>query len=99
MGHLAILGAGAWGTALARAQGERGEQTRLWTWQAEHAAVMQKEAENRAFWPGFALPDRVDPNADLEHTLRGANAVILVVPTAGFRDTLERAAPYIDQNA
>jgi len=99
MGHLAILGAGAWGTALARAQSERGEPTRLWTWQPEHAVAMQTERMNRAFLPGFALPPGVDANADLEHTLRGANAVILVVPTAGFRATLERARPFIDPTA
>ncbi|HKO48689.1 MAG TPA: NAD(P)H-dependent glycerol-3-phosphate dehydrogenase [Polyangiaceae bacterium] len=99
MAHLAILGAGAWGTALARTLAERGERTRLWTWQAEHAAQMQKERMNRAFLPGFSLPDAVEPNADLEHTLRGADAVILVVPTAGFRDTLELARPYIDSSA
>ncbi|HYQ29892.1 MAG TPA: 2-dehydropantoate 2-reductase N-terminal domain-containing protein, partial [Polyangiaceae bacterium] len=99
MGHLAILGAGAWGTALARSQSERGERTRLWTWQVEHAAQMQAERMNRAFLPGFSLPQGVDPNADLEHTLSGADAVILVVPTAGFRATLERAKPYIDPAA
>jgi len=99
MGHLAILGAGAWGTALARAQSERGERTRLWTWQAEHATQMREERMNRAFLPGFTLPEGVDPNADLEYTLTGASAVILVVPTAGFRDTLEHAKPYIDPTA
>jgi glycerol-3-phosphate dehydrogenase (NAD(P)+) len=99
MAHLAILGAGAWGTALARAQSERGELTRLWTWQAEHAAAMQVERVNTAFLPGFALPEGVEPNADLQHTLEGASAVILVVPTAGFRTTLEHAKPYIDPSA
>ena len=99
MAHLAILGAGAWGTALARAQSERGERTRLWTWQVEHAEEMRKERTNRAFLPGFSLPEAIDANADLEHTLDGANAIILVVPTAGFRATLEQARPYIDSTA
>jgi len=99
MGHLAILGAGAWGTALARVVLQRGEQPRLWTWQAEHAEAMQRERVNRAFLPGFALPDGIDANADLEHTLRGASAILLVVPTAGFRQVLEQARPYLEPNA
>ncbi|HYQ47068.1 MAG TPA: NAD(P)H-dependent glycerol-3-phosphate dehydrogenase [Polyangiaceae bacterium] len=99
MSHLAILGAGAWGTALARTLSERGEQTLLWTWQAEHAAAMQKERMNRAFLPGFSLPEAVEPSADLERVLRFANAVIIVVPTAGFRQTLERAKAYLDPSA
>jgi glycerol-3-phosphate dehydrogenase (NAD(P)+) len=99
MGHLAILGAGAWGTALARLQCERGEATRLWTWQAEHAEAMQRDRVNQAFLRGFSLPAGLDVSADLELTLRGASAVILVVPTAGFRDTLERARPFIEWDA
>ena len=99
MGHLAILGAGAWGTALARVLAERGEATRLWSWQAEHAAAVQSERVNRAFLPGFSLPEGITVSADLEPTLRGASAVILVVPTAGFRDTLLRAQPFIADDA
>jgi len=99
MGHLAILGAGAWGTALARVVLQRGEQPRLWTWQAEHAEAMQRERVNRAFLPGFALPAGIDANADLEHTLRGASAILLVVPTAGFRQVLEQARPYLEPSA
>jgi len=99
MSHLAILGAGAWGTALARSLSERGERTLLWTWQAEHAAAMQTERMNRAFLPGFSLPEGVEPSADLDHTLNGADAVIIVVPTAGFRQTLERAKAHIDPTA
>lgn len=99
MGHLAILGAGAWGTALARLIGEHEQPVRLWTWQAEHADAMQRERENRSFLPGFALPASVEPSADLQHTLNGADAVILVVPTAGFRQTLERACRFIAEDA
>ena len=99
MGHLAILGAGAWGTALARVLSERGEAIRLWTWQAEHAAALQRERVNRSFLPGFSLGEGIEVSADLEHVLRGANAVVLVVPTAGFRSTLEQARPFIAADA
>jgi glycerol-3-phosphate dehydrogenase (NAD(P)+) len=99
MGHFAILGAGAWGTALARVLAERGEATRLWSWQAEHVQAMQSERENRAFLPGFALPESIQPSNDLDYTLRGANAVLLVVPTAAFRSTLEKARPFLPSDA
>jgi glycerol-3-phosphate dehydrogenase (NAD(P)+) len=99
MGHVAILGAGAWGTALARVLAEHGEASRLWTWQPEHATAMQRDRENREFLPGFSLDAAIEPNADLEHTLHGANAVLLVVPTAAFRATLEQARPFIPDEA
>ena len=99
MGHLAILGAGAWGTALARVVAERGESARLWSWQAEHAEAVQRERVNRVFLPGFQLSAGIDVSADLQYVLGGANVVILVVPTAGFRETLERARPFFDATA
>jgi glycerol-3-phosphate dehydrogenase (NAD(P)+) len=99
MGHLAILGAGAWGTALARLLSERGEATRLWTWQGDHAEAMQRDRENHAFLRGFTLPAELLVSADLEFTLRSATAVVLVVPTAGFRATLEQARPFIESDA
>lgn len=99
MSHVAILGAGAWGTALARVLAEHGEASRLWTWQPEHAAALLRERENRAFLPGFSLPSEVEPSADLAHTLRGADLVLLVVPTAAFRATLELARPFIAADA
>ncbi len=60
---------------------------------------MQSERENRAFLPGFALPESIQPSADLEYTLSAANAVLLVVPTAAFRTTLENARPFLAPDA
>jgi len=99
MGQLAILGAGAWGTALARVLAERGEPTRLWSWQADHAEAMQRERENRSFLPGFPLPPVVSVSADLSVTLAGAETVLIVVPTAAFRSTLLLAQPFLHPTA
>jgi glycerol-3-phosphate dehydrogenase (NAD(P)+) len=99
MGHFAILGAGAWGTALARVLAERGEAPRLWTWQPEHAHAMARDRENRAFLPGFALSTAIVPSADLGHSLRAASAVLFAVPTAAFRSTLTQARPFIPDDA
>jgi glycerol-3-phosphate dehydrogenase (NAD(P)+) len=99
MGHVAILGAGAWGTALARVLAEHGEAPRLWTWQPEHAAELQRERENRQFLPGFSLGPAIEPTADLGRALSGADAALVVVPTAAFRSTLERALPFIPSDA
>jgi glycerol-3-phosphate dehydrogenase (NAD(P)+) len=99
MGHVAILGAGAWGTALARVLAEHGEAPRLWTWQSEHALAMRRERENREFLPGFPLPEAIEPSADLGATLLGADAVLLVVPTAACRSTLEQASAFIPAEA
>jgi len=95
MSHLAVLGAGAWGTALALLLAEKGEDVLLWTWQAEHARAMNERRENREFFPGFALPPRIRVTADLSEALPDASLVLLVVPSDAFRDTLALAAPHL----
>jgi glycerol-3-phosphate dehydrogenase (NAD(P)+) len=99
MSHVAVLGAGAWGTALALLLVEKGERVRLWTWQAEHARAMAAERENREFFPGFPLPEQVLPTADLSEALGGADLVLFVLPSYAFRDIVARAATFLPTSA
>jgi glycerol-3-phosphate dehydrogenase (NAD(P)+) len=91
---IAVLGAGAWGTALARLLAERGP-VGLWTWQAEHALALRFDRENRAFLPGYSLSDRVSPTSSLADALEGAKLVVVAVPSEGVRATLEAARAYL----
>ncbi len=91
MGHLAIVGAGAWGTALGKVLAEQGNRVSLWSWQEEHARAMQRDRENREFFRGFPFPDGLEPTADLREALTGAELVVLVVPSHAYRDTLAQA--------
>jgi glycerol-3-phosphate dehydrogenase (NAD(P)+) len=95
----AVLGAGAWGTALALVLSGKGRPVRLWTWQREHAEALVRERENRQFFPGFELPSELRVSADLERTLDGAEWVVLVVPSEAFRETLTQARPHLDPGA
>ncbi len=99
MSHVAVLGAGAWGTALALLLAEKGELVRLWTWQKEHARVMAAERENREFFPGFPIPEQVVPSSDLSEALGGADLVVLVLPSHAFREIVVRAAPHLPTSA
>ena len=63
MSHAAVIGAGAWGTALALVLAERGP-VRLHTWDRAHAAALEHERENQRFLPGLPLPDAVEHAAD-----------------------------------
>jgi glycerol-3-phosphate dehydrogenase (NAD(P)+) len=95
---IAVLGAGAWGTALSRVLAER-EPVALWTWQNEHAQALLRDRENAAFFPGFPLSPAIEPTADLSRALRGARTVLVVVPTAGVRATLEQARAALEPDA
>src|SRR5688572_16888674 len=97
MSHVAVLGAGAWGTALSLVLAEHEERVVLWTWQEQHAEELARDRENRAFFPGFALPAAVEPTADLQQALGTADLVVVVVPTPAYRATLERMRPFLSE--
>jgi glycerol-3-phosphate dehydrogenase (NAD(P)+) len=87
---IAVLGAGAWGTALARLLAERGPVA-LWTWQEEHARALLSDRENREFLAGYSLSERISPTAQLAEALRGARLVVVAVPSEAVRATLVAA--------
>jgi glycerol-3-phosphate dehydrogenase (NAD(P)+) len=91
MTELAVLGAGAWGTALAGHLARSGDPVRLWSWQREHAERMARERENVKFFGGFPLEPSIAPLSDLPTALASAAAVLVAVPTLAVRATLENA--------
>ncbi len=91
---IAVLGAGAWGTALANAAARPGRDVLLWARDAAHVAELSAERENRRRLPGVALSAGVMPTADLAAVAR-ADIVLAVVPTQALRGLATRLAGYI----
>lgn len=90
MSHVAVVGAGAWGTALSLVLAERGD-VRLYTWDGEHAEKLVRERENTAFLRGFALPAAVEPTSDLAYALGDAELVVIALPSQVVRQVLASA--------
>ncbi len=88
---LAILGAGAWGTALAISLARTHEVT-LWSRDAAHLEAVARNRRNERYLPGFDLPAAIRIEPDLARAVADAHLVLVVVPTAGFRATLRRLA-------
>lgn len=86
---IALLGAGAWGTALAVAFSGRHEVC-LWSREAEVAAELIATRENRRYLPGFHLPDSVGIETDFASAVTGASLLVVSTPIAGLRPTAER---------
>jgi glycerol-3-phosphate dehydrogenase (NAD(P)+) len=99
MKEVAVVGAGAWGTALAKILADKGNRVRLWTRSAEHAETLAREHENTRYLPGVKLPDGVVPTSSLEAALRGASLVTWVVPSHALRETLESARSHLPPRA
>ena len=83
-GPIAVVGAGAWGTALANAAALAGNEVTLWSRDAGAAARMQASRDNAASLPGVALHMSVSVTANVKD-LAGAGAVLLVVPAQAIR--------------
>lgn len=87
---IAILGAGAWGTALAInliKNSDSGHVITLWTKDPDHCVELLQEHTNRQFLPGFPLPDSLQLTSNLNVAVE-ADLALIVVPTAGLRETL-----------
>jgi len=90
--RIAILGAGAWGTALAHHLGSHGTPVSLWARRAEFAAQLAATRANPLL-PGVALAGAVTVSAQLGSVLAQADIVILAAPSHTVRELLSRAAP------
>jgi glycerol-3-phosphate dehydrogenase (NAD(P)+) len=94
-GHLAVVNAGAWGTALAVLLAYAGHAVRLWCRRAALADEITLRRENSVYLPGVAIPAGVDLTASLEDALGGADAVIMVPISRAARDIARQAAPFV----
>ncbi len=85
---LAVLGAGAWGTALAMSFARHHEVV-LWARDAAHVARMSAERCNQRYLPDQAFPESLTVSAQLPLAIAGAELVLIVTPIAGLRPTLK----------
>jgi glycerol-3-phosphate dehydrogenase (NAD(P)+) len=90
-GALSVVGAGAWGTALAIHLARQGEEPRLWVYEAPLASLMAAQRENAWYLPGCPLPPAIRVTKDLDRALADSALVIVAVPSHVFRQTLAPA--------
>lgn len=88
--RIAVLGAGAWGTALARLLGRNGHRVVLWARTPAHAAAVRADRENRRQLPGVPIPDGIHVTASLDEAVAGADGVVLAVPVRATPELLDR---------
>jgi glycerol-3-phosphate dehydrogenase (NAD(P)+) len=91
--HIAVVGAGAWGTALANVAARAGRRVTLWARDPAAATAMAVSRECRRL-PGFRLDNRVTPTATLAQTA-DAGAVLLAVPAQSLRTAAIAVAPVL----
>jgi glycerol-3-phosphate dehydrogenase (NAD(P)+) len=101
-GAVAVMGAGAWGTALAKVLAEAGgpeAEVTLWARRSNIAQQINTTRYNPAYLPGALLPPSVRATSDAEEALRGATTVLLGVPAQTMRANLAQWAGLLSQDA
>ncbi|RJX36257.1 MAG: NAD(P)-dependent glycerol-3-phosphate dehydrogenase [Desulfarculus sp.] len=94
-----VVGAGAWGTALADLLAQAGHQVRLWAYEPEVAAAINQQHRNVVFLPEAGLHPALTASPDLAQALAGAELVVLVMPSHVYRAVLGRAAALLPGRA
>ncbi len=97
-GAVAVVGAGSWGTTIARLLAEKGP-TRLWARSDELARAMGQSRENERYLPGMRFPDALAVTSSLAVVAEDADVILMAVPSHGFRAVLEQLVPFLRPGA
>jgi glycerol-3-phosphate dehydrogenase (NAD(P)+) len=83
---ITVLGAGAWGTSLARLLQNGGHRVTLWGHDADALRELSRTRRNERFLPGIELPKALGFEADRDVALADAECVVVAVPSKAFRE-------------
>tara|TARA_R110000868_G_scaffold380784_1_gene646979 strand:+ start:158482 stop:159495 length:1014 start_codon:yes stop_codon:yes gene_type:complete len=93
---IAVVGAGAWGTALALQLARLNGDVRLWGHNPTHMQAMQQTRCNQSYLPDIIFPGTLIAYADLAEALNGVNDILLVVPSHAIVQVLQQLKPFIN---
>jgi len=94
--RIAVLGAGAWGTALAISLARRGgHHLCLWSHSPEHARQLAESGENARYLPGYILPADVEITPTLTDAITDAEIIVCVTPSQALRSIMKQIAPHL----
>lgn len=96
--RIAVIGAGAFGTALAALLAGNDHDVRLWVREPELVDIVNSSHENTMYLPGIALPPSLLAVGDMGAAVRDAQMVLLAVPSHFLRDTAKRLEPLLPAN-
>ncbi|MBB5112070.1 NAD(P)H-dependent glycerol-3-phosphate dehydrogenase [Micromonospora echinospora] len=98
-GHVAVLGAGSWGTAFAKILADAGRDVTVLARRAAVAEAIRTGRQNPEYLPGVRLPERVTATGDAAEAIEGAEVVVLSVPSQTLRGNLADWTPYLAPDA
>jgi glycerol-3-phosphate dehydrogenase (NAD(P)+) len=94
---IGVIGAGAWGTALARHLADKGLSVTLWAYEKDVVDVIRDKHENQPYLPSVRLPASLKATNDVAEAMRGADCLIFAVPSHAARGVLSRIRGSLDR--
>lgn len=94
-----VVGAGSWGTALARVLADNGHEVALWSYEEDVVRQILERRENSRYLDGVPLPDNIRPTSDLRQAVEDAEVVLSVSPSQFVGQVMSQAAEWIDPAA
>lgn len=95
----AVVGAGAWGTALADLLASNGHEVHLWAFERDVVSAVNDSHSNPKFLPGFALNERVVATSDHASALRDAQLVVYATPSQHLREISRDGSGHVPKEA
>ncbi|MGI5144911.1 NAD(P)H-dependent glycerol-3-phosphate dehydrogenase [Plantactinospora sp. CA-294935] len=99
MSHVAVLGAGSWGTAFAKVLADAGRDVLLWARRPAVAEAIRTARTNPDYLPGLRLPAAVRGTAEAAEAITGADLVVLAVPAQTLRGNLAEWARHLEPDS
>ncbi|HET6973358.1 MAG TPA: NAD(P)H-dependent glycerol-3-phosphate dehydrogenase [Pyrinomonadaceae bacterium] len=99
MKHIAVIGAGSWGTALAVIAARAGHSVRLWSRNDAVVSSINEQRVNSRYLSATSIPDNVTATGDVEAALQDASMVLLAVPSHAARETLLALTSHLHEAA
>lgn len=99
MSHIAVIGAGAWGTALAVLLAEKNYEVSLWVYENALAQEIKRTRINRVYLPGVSLLERIKVSDEIEEVIKDAEYILNAVPTQYIREVFKNTPGHISQDA
>jgi glycerol-3-phosphate dehydrogenase (NAD(P)+) len=93
------MGAGSWGTTIAKVIADAGNEVVLWSRRDEVAVEINETKRNSDYLPGIDLPSNLTATSDLAFALKGAEQIYLAIPSQSLRQSLESWTEFIPKNA
>ncbi len=94
MAYVSVIGAGSWGTAIAKLLCTNGHKVTLWSYREEEVRSLIEKRENLSKLPGVKLPEEIIFTADLEAAVRDKEMCVMAVPSTAVRSTAKKMALY-----